>query len=94
MAKDDHPSPDKWTKEQADEVMKRLGLEGVLNEPPSEMSKYYVTNTFTDYGDPLAPFRDAFKPLADTDVRSLLEQASAEGVVDEEEPQKRDRRER
>ncbi len=54
MAKDDHPSPDKWTKEQADEVMKRLGLEGVLNELPSKMSKYYVTDTFTEYGDPLA----------------------------------------
>lgn len=84
MAKDEHPSPDKWTKEQADEVMKRLGLEGVLNEPASEMSKYYVTDTFTGYGDPLAPFRGAFKSLADTDVRSLLEQASAEGALDDD----------
>lgn len=83
--RDDPNKPARMTKEQAEGVMKHLGLERVLNEPASEMSKYDVTKTFTEYGDPLAPFRGAFAPLANTDVRSVLEQASAEGVFDEDE---------
>lgn len=86
MGKDDQKQPENWSKEQADEVMERLGLVGVLNEPPSEMSRFYVTETFTEYGDPLAPFRDAFAPLASTDLKRVLEEASAESAFDEDEP--------
>ena len=70
-----------WTRERAEAVLRRTGLGPVLDEPPSEMSKYYVTNTFTSFNDPLAPFREAFAPLAETNVRDSLEKAEAEGVI-------------
>jgi len=80
MGKDNQKQPGNWSKEEAEEVMKRLGPAGVLNEPPSEMSRFYVTETFTGYGDPLAPFRDAFAPMANTDLKRVLEEASARGT--------------
>ncbi len=72
--------PEAWTRARAEVVLRRTGLGPVLDEPPSEMSKYYVTNAFTVFNDPLAPFRKAFAPLAETDVRDSLEMAEAEGV--------------
>ncbi len=41
------------------------------------MSKFYVTETFTEYGDPLAPFGEKFASLADVNLRELLEQSGA-----------------
>lgn len=58
-------------------VLERLGIAAVLDEPESPMSRFYVTKTFTRYGDPLAPFREKFAPLADANLRELLEQAGA-----------------
>lgn len=82
--------PEAWTRERAEAVLRRMGLGPVLDEPPSKMLKYYVTNTFTKFNDPLAPLREAFAPLAETDVRDLLAKAEAEGVFshgdDEDKP--------
>lgn len=47
-----------WTKARADAVLKELGIDGVLDEPESPMSRFYVTESFTEYGDPLEPFRE------------------------------------
>lgn len=58
--------------------LEKLGLAEVLHEPESPMSTYYVTEMFTEYGDPLAHFRDIFAPLANADLQSLLKQ---HGVV-------------
>lgn len=65
-------------KQWADAELAKLGLAGVLDEPELPMSRYYVTNNFTEYGDPLAPFREKFLPLTDVNLRDLLEQ---EGMV-------------
>ena len=70
-----------WTRERAEAVLRRMGIGPVLDETPSGMSKYYLTNTFTSFNDPLAPFREAFAPLAETNVRALLEKAEVEGVI-------------
>lgn len=59
------------------EQLKRLGLAGVLDEPELPMSRYYVTGDFTEYGDPLAPFREKFAPLNGVNLRDLLEQEDA-----------------
>lgn len=59
------------------EQLKRLGLAGVLDEPELPMSRYYVTGDFTEYGDPLAPFREKFAPLTDVNLRDLLDQEDA-----------------
>lgn len=59
------------------EQLERLGLAGVLDEPELPMSEYYVTNKFTEYGDPLAPFREKFAPLTGVNLRDLLEQENA-----------------
>jgi hypothetical protein len=54
-----------------------LGIAAVLDEPESPMSRFYVTETFTEYGDPLAPFREKFAPLTGVNLRELLEQSGA-----------------
>ena len=46
-----------WTKDRADAVLKEIGIDGVLNEPESPLSRFYVTESFTGYGDLLEPFR-------------------------------------
>ncbi len=80
-AQRENDQPEAWTQERAEAVLRRMGLGPVLDEPPSEMSTYYITNTFTEFNDPLAPFQEAFAPLAETDVRATLEKAEAEGVI-------------
>lgn len=69
------------TKEEAETVLRELGLGPVLDAHPSEMSKYYVTNDFTEYGDPLANFRETFAPLREGDLRSELEELKKKGYV-------------
>lgn len=68
-------TPESMTKEEAEAVLRRLGLGTVLDEPDSEMSKYYVTNTFTEYGDPLAPFRKNPALFRDERLQRELERA-------------------
>ena len=80
-AQRENNQPEAWTQERAEAVLRRTGLSPVLDELPSEMSKYYITNTFTVFNDPLVPFREAFAPLAETNVRDSLEKAEAEGVI-------------
>lgn len=58
--------------------LETLGLAAMLDEPESPMSRFYVTKTFAEYGDPLAPFRKKFAPLTEVNLRELLEQS---GVV-------------
>ena len=63
MSQDDVPEEDQdvsggWTKDRADAVLKEMGTDGVLDEPESPMSRFYVTESFTEYGDPLEPFRE------------------------------------
>lgn len=62
MSQDDVSQEDQdvsggWTKDRADAVLKEVGIDGVLDEPESPMSRFYVTESFTGYGDPLKPFR-------------------------------------
>ncbi len=57
--------------------LEKLGIAAVLDEPESPMSRFYVTKTFTEYGDPLTPFRERFAPLTDVNLRELLEQSGA-----------------
>ena len=45
-----------WTKDRADAVLKEIGIDGVLDEPESPLSRFYVTESFAGYGDPLEPF--------------------------------------
>ena len=39
-------------------MLKEIGIDGVLDEPESPLSRFYVTESFTGYGDPLEPFRE------------------------------------
>lgn len=58
VSKEDQDVSGGWTKDRADAVLKEIGIDGVLNEPESPMSRLYVTESFTEYGDPLEPFRE------------------------------------
>ena len=44
------------SKDEAQALLKKV-LSYSTDEPESPMSRFYVTKTFTEYGDPLAPFR-------------------------------------
>ena len=63
-----------WTKDRADAVLKEIGIDGVLNEPESPLSRFYVTESFTGYGDLLEPFR---KKLARVEGGTLKERLRA-----------------
>ena len=63
-----------WTKARADAELKEMGIDSVLDEPESPLSRFYVTESFTGYGDPLEPFR---KKLARVEGGTLKERLRA-----------------
>ena len=74
VSKEDQDVSGGWTKDRADAVLKEIGIDGVLDEPESPMSRFYVTESFTGYGDPLEPFR---KKLARVEGGTLQERLRA-----------------
>lgn len=74
ISKEDQDVSGGWTKDRADAVLEEVGIDGVLGEPESPMSRFYVTESFTGYGDPLEPFR---KKLARVEGGTLKEKLRA-----------------